>query len=485
MPRYRITLSDGRIVTVEADAPPSEADVLGAMGGDSSSPPPVEPPVEPEGKSLGGFLGNVMSSGGKFVGDTVAGFPGMLKTAGTAMSALSGNQQAVQEMQGMVPGVVEGVKAIPGMVAERYGSVDKALNTAYEDPVGVAADVSTVLGMGGATAPGRTGRFLTRASDATNPMRAATAPARAAGRGLQSAGVSAYERMLKPNKATLEGMPAFGDDLQARSRNVAEALIRDQRGQISKRGAQRYADVTSGLQSKVDEIVDANPEARGSTGHLVTSLQGSRGRFQNQWAPKADLSAYDAVADEVLNNPRIQKTQRGVVTRTTQDDLGHFGEETGVESVGRSRIPRVRAQTARRLTQGTYRNLGDKAYGELQGAAKEAQKAAARGGRAVLNEALPQVEPINNAISKRIDLGQVLDEAVFRSGKHDPIGLGQQVVLSGSNPGFLLASLLNRPGLGSPVARGVYRAGGALTNVGGEALIRAALLARLNEQEQP
>jgi hypothetical protein len=111
-------------------------------------------------------------------------------------------------------------------------------------------------------------------------------------------------------------------------------------------------------------------------------------------------------------------------------------------------------------------------------------QAAARGGRAILNEAIPEVEPHNNTISRRIDLGQVLDDAVFRSGKHDPIGLGQQVLLSG-NASFLPAALINRPGVGSSIARGLYGAGnGAGTAADavqhpGSRLLQQALMAYL------
>jgi len=139
----------------------------------------------------------------------------------------------------------------------------------------------------------------------------------------------------------------------------------------------------------------------------------------------------------------------------------------------------MRAKTARDLTQGTYRSLGDKAYGELKGAATEAHKAAAHGGRAIINEAIPAAEPINNAISKRIDLGQVLDEAVFRSGKNDPISLGTQVVLGGGHLGWLPAALAKWPMFGSPAARGAYRFGGKLAKTDLSGATRAALLARM------
>ncbi len=49
MPKYRVTLSDGRKVTVEAAQPPSEADVLGALGGETPAAPaePVAPEAPP------------------------------------------------------------------------------------------------------------------------------------------------------------------------------------------------------------------------------------------------------------------------------------------------------------------------------------------------------------------------------------------------------------------------------------------------------
>ena len=340
-----------------------------------------------------------------------------------------------------------------------------------------AGDVAGGLGRGTAlvAAPqvaARTGRLV----------------ARTGGR-LQRGGVSMFNRMLKPNKGTLEQMPTFGKDLPTRSRNISEALIQDPNAQISTAGANRYDAATRAIQDTVDEIVAANPEARGSTAHMVRALRGGEGTFRKQWAGGSDVSAYRNVADEALTNPRLLKSQRRVVTRPTaaSEDLGPLGDVARVEVVGKTLIPRIRANTARELTQGTYRNLGDKAYGELKGAATEAHKAAARGGRAILNEALPQVEPLNTQIAKRIDLGQVLDEAVFRSGKNDPIGLGTQMVLSSGHLGWLPAALAKWPMFGSPTARGAYRLGGKLAKTRPQTFAtatRAALLARL-AGEQP
>jgi len=306
--------------------------------------------------------------------------------------------------------------------------------------------------------------------------------AKAGGAKLQNAAVSAYERMLKPNKSTLEGMSGMGGNLQERSRNVASTLLNDPNGQISKRGSNAYGDATSGMLNKVDELVEANPEARGSTKHLTDAMAGGRNTFQKQWAPGGDTAAYDSVSKEVLSNPRVTKIKRAVKDTSLEHAMGMAPGDSEVVKSGRELMPRVTAKGARDLTRGTYRNLGDKAYGELKGAQTEGHKAAARGGRAILNEAIPEVEPINNEISKRIDLGQVLDEAVFRSGKHDPIGLGQQVILSG-NLGFLPASLINRPGIGSPIARSVNQTGAALQKLNLTPAIKAALIAALGGQE--
>jgi hypothetical protein len=460
---------------------------------DNGEPITMKPAAKPE-KTLGGFAGNVVNSGGRFLKDTAEGALGLGKTLvnlhqDTMVNPLS------PEAQGRREGALRIAKNAPQIASaagealgNRYGGVEQIKDTLYNDPVGVLSDISTVAmpAKAGLKAGGfsKLANVAGKVERVTNPLNALTTPAvsmaNRAGPKMQGLAESAYERMLKINKSTAEGMPQFGKTLEERSANAAKALLNDPHGQISKRGGRRFADETSGMLKKVDDIVDANPEARGSSQHLSDALGARRGTFQNQWAPGSDTAAYDAAAKEVLNNPRITKIKRGLVKHTTQDDLGRFDTKTTTDKVGREPIARIRAKTARDLTQGTYRNLGDKAYGELKGAQTEAHKAAARGGREILNEALPEVAPLNKEISKRIDLGQVLDEAVLRSGKHDPVGLTQQVAMGGLNPGMVMGALISRPGIGSPVARGMNRAGKSLSGVKSPyQMMQAALLARL------
>lgn len=77
---------------------------------------------------------------------------------------------------------VEAANAVGGLYKERYGSFDNIKRTLAEDPVGAAADLSTLL-TGGAMATSRAApavsQALTTAATATNPLSVVTKPAQA------------------------------------------------------------------------------------------------------------------------------------------------------------------------------------------------------------------------------------------------------------------------------------------------------------------
>lgn len=129
-------------------------------------------------KSIGGFLGNVVSSGGKVIGDTVGAAanvfnPDMEKNTIANIAKLGSGivQLAIPGEQGNE----QLARDIGKFYAERYGGVDKAWNTFYNDPVGMVADISTVIGGAGAVAKlgkfGKTAKTLSKVSRATDPMR--------------------------------------------------------------------------------------------------------------------------------------------------------------------------------------------------------------------------------------------------------------------------------------------------------------------------
>lgn len=94
---------------------------------------------------------------------------------------------------------IEKANAVGGVYRDRYGSVEALKNTIATDPVGFAADVSTITGIGAAAAPGRAGQVLGTVSRVTDPTRVVTAPIAAAGR----AGINALERTAIGGKANV------------------------------------------------------------------------------------------------------------------------------------------------------------------------------------------------------------------------------------------------------------------------------------------
>lgn len=86
--------------------------------------------------------------------------PGPLRGA---IDSIDPNQQAGQRASDTASAAGQFYKG-------RYGGLENLKQTAIEDPVGMLADASTVLGVGGAMAPGRVGSALNAASKYTNPL---------------------------------------------------------------------------------------------------------------------------------------------------------------------------------------------------------------------------------------------------------------------------------------------------------------------------
>lgn len=111
----------------------------------------------PKKKSLSGFMGNVVSSGFRAVGDLGGALvntvnPDMEKnTVANLGKLVIGTLQYIDPTQALGTKYEKNAKAVGQFYIDRYGSVDKVMNTLYNDPVGMALDVGAVLsGAGGA-----------------------------------------------------------------------------------------------------------------------------------------------------------------------------------------------------------------------------------------------------------------------------------------------------------------------------------------------
>jgi hypothetical protein len=101
---------------------------------------------------------------------------------------------------------VEMANRAGGVIAKRYGSYENVKRTLAEDPVGAAADLSTLLGVG---AIGTGSQVLSRASTLTNPLTAVTAPVGALARRGQ-AGMTKQQKLNAVRDATLREGQAQG-----------------------------------------------------------------------------------------------------------------------------------------------------------------------------------------------------------------------------------------------------------------------------------
>lgn len=130
------------------------------LGGTSAAAP------APAEKSLSGFGDNVMNSLFSTVGSTVMGIPSLAATAGDLVSSPS---EAPGKLAAMGKGLWDTMKS-------RYGGVENIKKTAYDDPVGVLGDLSTVLtGAGGAARLAKLGtltKALETGATLTNPLSA-------------------------------------------------------------------------------------------------------------------------------------------------------------------------------------------------------------------------------------------------------------------------------------------------------------------------
>lgn len=176
---------------------------------------------------------NLPESAGKFVGGVVQAVTSPIQTltgildagAGALRNALpqgvvnfidqfDNNPEATQR-------AVQTANAIGGMYKDRYGSYEGIKRTFAEDPVGAAADLSTLLTGGGAAATKlgakQTGAAVSRAGAAINPMRP-IAPIIEAPVKLAAKGVGAVYNALDPKSA------AYLTAVEGRGPEVLNAL---------------------------------------------------------------------------------------------------------------------------------------------------------------------------------------------------------------------------------------------------------------------
>lgn len=174
---------------------------------------PNNAPEEP--KSVGGFFSNLVSSGGRAIGDTAS----MLGTA-AKVGLFGGRNPLTGELDPTLRGLgqaaaspLQTASALKDYASERYGGINETLNTLYTDPVGAGMDLSTLLGGGALAASklGATGAKVANVMRAADPITQASSLAGKAGRAVggstQNRGRWLMEQALKMNERQKIDMP--------------------------------------------------------------------------------------------------------------------------------------------------------------------------------------------------------------------------------------------------------------------------------------
>lgn len=403
-------------------------------------------PAPQEGRSVSGFGSNLLESGGRFIGDI----------ANTVLHPID----TAKGLATAVAHPIDTAKAIGGGLKDRYGSLDAIGNTLYEDPVGAAADASTLLLGGGgalrtlgrvANAPRatQTGRLLTTASNATNPMRAVTAPIHGVAREM---GIGAVRGTVRPPKSVRDD---FGG-----SREIAKTIIDE--GITTERGAGRR--LTQSRQA-ADALL-AERQAAGVRGVPARDVARSVGGAPMQTAQRREVLG---VADPTAAvNDRAQR-------------ILSANAVPGAPNATRI-IPLTESQALKREAQDLAYDAGKQGL-SLD---KQANEAIARALREGIEARVPEVGPINQRSQRLIGAQRAMFEAEDRpqaltnmlasgfgigTGVMNPIG---GVVAAGT------VKAMNSPRVGAMTGIGLDRMG---RGVNSDAMIRAAILARLLEQQ--
>ncbi len=153
------------------------------------------------------------------------------------------------------------------------------------------------------------------------------------------------------------------------------------------------------LQAKVDtlnsQIVDIikNSKKTVNKSEVVAYLDDLERNALNNALPAGDLAAIQAARQEFLSHPLLKN------------------------------IEEIPVQLAQKLKVGTYKNLGEKAYGELKSATVESGKTIARGLKDLIGKAEPGVLGLNKESQALYDTLDVAERRAFMEANKDIAGI--------------------------------------------------------------
>jgi hypothetical protein len=288
--------------------------------------PKAEPKESGFASSAKEMIGNIPASAARMVGDIANTVAHPLDTLGRIGEVAAGATQKAAHAVGADLGS-EGIPqadAVGKFFKDRYGSMDAVKKTIIDDPVGFAADLSTVLSGGGAAAArapgivGEVGRATSTVARAVDPLSAAGKAATMAGKGAAEVigGVGTQtgaESIRQAARAGAEGGEsgrAFQESMRGQTpmedvvADARKALgsIRQERGKTYRDGMKDIGADTAVLDfDKVDKALADVSQVKTYKGQVISpKTQGIRGEIG------------DAIRDWKMLDPAEYHTAEGL-----------------------------------------------------------------------------------------------------------------------------------------------------------------------------
>lgn len=196
---------------------------------------------------------------------------------------------------------------------------------------------------------------------------------------------AAYESALKPSTVLSSAERASAIDTGLKNEIP-----------VSKAGVEKIGSLIDDLNEKIKSTIDADPNRPIDPNAVATRADVAKAKFAKQVNAGGDLQAIEDSKQQFLR-------EQGGATGTPAPPLG--------------------AADAQAMKQGTYRVLSGK-FGEQGSASVEAQKALARGLKEEIATQFPEIDKMNAAESRLLDLQPILERAVNRISNHQAIGIG-------------------------------------------------------------
>lgn len=476
---------------------------------------PTEKPARPASSAAAGYkesektriwsdvpaeaLGNIPKSAGKFVGGIYDAVTSPIKTASGVFDAAAGalRNSMPESIGGFIdkydptkPATDRAVKtadAIGTAYKDRYGSSEGFKDTLATDPVGFAADLSTVLGGGALLSSGKLSSTLANASRLTNPL-SAISPITSIAKSVVSvpaknilgiaSGVGA-ENISQAFGAGLNKTPAFLDNINGRS-SMTDVLDLAKQN-VSNMGAQKSAAYRAGMVDiKKDKAILSFDGIDKALGNGIDSVT-----FKGQIKNASGADAMQKISQEVANwkslNPSEFHTPEGL--DALKQKIGAITEAIPFEE-----------KTARMVASNVYNSIKTeisaqaptyaktmKDYSSATDQIKEIERALSLGKNASADTAMRKLQSlsrnnVNTNYGNRLDLARQLEFAGGNDllpsiagqamnswtprGISGTLGIGATAGVAGA---ALNPAILGLLGLQSPKAMGLLSYGAGAT----------------------